>query len=98
MCVCVCVCVSALIPLRVSCVCVCVLVFALTEDRLLLISFRRGVSGAPGLFIQRHFTEYGFFFLFDLGKFKRFDVSPILCGFVLTLGSNPHLGRPGLAR
>ena len=64
--VCVCVCVSALTPSRVSCVCV--LVFTLTEDRLLLISFRRGVSGAPGLFIQRHFTEYGYSSSFDLGR------------------------------
>ena len=71
MCVCVCVCVSALTPLRVSCVCVCVLVFTLTEDRLLLISFRRGVSGAPGLFIQRHFTEYGYSSSFELGKNKK---------------------------
>ena len=67
-CVCVCVCVSALTLSRVSCVCVCVLVFTLTEDRLLLISFRRGVSGAPGLFIQRHFTEYRNSSSFDLGK------------------------------
>ena len=68
MCVCVCVCVSALTLSRVSCVCVCVLVFTLTEDRLLLISFRGGVSGAPGLFIQRHFTEYRNSSFFDLGK------------------------------
>ena len=95
MCLCVCVCVSALTPSRVSCVCV--LVFTLTEDRLLLISFRRGVSGAPGLFIQRHFTEYRYSFSFDLGKNKRFEIGPIWCGFVLILGSNPHLGRPGLA-
>ena len=57
MCVCVCVCVRVRSHTLASELCVCV--FTLTEDRLLLISFRRGVSGAPGLFIQRHFTEYG---------------------------------------
>ena len=97
MCVCVCVCVRVRSHTPASELCVCVLVFTLTEDRLLLISFRRGVSGAPGLFIQRHFTEYRYSSSFDLGKNKRFEISPIWCGFVLILGSNPHLGRPGLA-
>ena len=70
MCVCVCVCVRVRshTPASELCVCVCVLVFTLTEDRLLLISFRRGVSGAPGLFIQRHFTEYGYSSFFRFRK------------------------------
>ena len=64
----VCVCVRVRSHTLASELCVCVLVFTLTEDRLLLISFRRGVSGAPGLFIQRHFTEYGYSSSFDLGR------------------------------
>ena len=58
---CVCVCVRVRSHTLASELYVCVCVFTLTEDRLLLISFRRGVSGAPGLFIQRHFTDYGNF-------------------------------------
>ena len=95
MCVCVCVRVRSHTLASELCVCVCVY----TNRRPPSFNFfsKRCVRGA-WTFYPATFYRVWIFFLFDLGKIKDPKLAPFGVDLSLILGSNPHLGRPGLAR
>ena len=88
---CVCVWVRARTHTLASELCVCVLVFTLTGDCLLNFLSEEVCPGRLDFSSGGILPSGAFSFFLE----KKFEVCSIWFGFVLILGSNPRLGRPG---